>query len=84
MSTANTSKRNFFKKLAASVGFFSAASYVGKLISAPADAVDRINENCANDVNKQKNVLAQARLVLMTDQEKKQMLDDIFDGYKQI
>jgi len=77
MSMTNIAKRTFFKKLAATAGFFSAASYLGNLISAKADLPDRVNENCARDVEKQKNVIAQAQLVLMTDGEKKRMLDEM-------
>lgn len=90
MSLTNNSKRTFIKKLAASVGFFTAASYLGNWISARANSSDRVNENYAYDVEKQKNVLAHTQLVLMTDSEKKQMLDEmqmldkLFGVYKKI
>lgn len=90
MSKANTSKRNFFKNLAAGAGFFSLSGYLGKLISARANSMDSINERYANDVKKQQEVMMAQKLVLMTEREKKrileemQMLDNMFGMHKQI
>ena len=81
MIKADKSKRTFFKKVVAAVGFVSAAGYLGKLMSGRSNSIDRINANSANDANKQKRAWLQKQLVLMTDDDKKQMLDEILDSH---
>ena len=82
MTKADKSKRTFFKKLAAAAGFLSASGYLSKLMVGRTDPIDKINENSTNDVKKQKNAWLQKQMVAMTDNEKKQMLDEILDLYK--
>jgi len=88
MSKADNSKRSFFKKLAAIAGFLSAANVFGKLISEQANSIDTINQNSVNDESKQRDAVLNKKLVLMTDNEKAQMLnemqlrDDMFDIFK--
>ena len=71
------SKRAFFKKLAVAVGLVAAANYTRTLISAGADPVREANDRSANDVNALERAWRQRQLVLMSDNEKKRMLDEI-------
>jgi len=77
MAKADKSKRIFFKKVAAVVGFISAAGYISNLMSGRANVIQAINNNSANEVNNQKKAWLQKQWVLMTENEKKQMLDEI-------
>jgi hypothetical protein len=81
MTKADKSKRTFFKKVAAAVGFVSASGYLGNLMSARSNSTDRINENSTNDMNLQKKAWLQKQWVPMTDSDKKQMLDEILDSH---
>ena len=79
MIKADKSKRNFFKKAAAAAGFVSAAGYLGNLISGPGHSMKVINENSAHEANMQKRAWMQKQWVPMTDDEKRQMLDEIVE-----
>lgn len=79
MTRTDKSKRSFFKKVAAAVGFGSAAGYLQNLISAHTNSIQVINENREKDVIKQKQVWLRKQWVPMTDSDKKQMLEDILD-----
>ena len=81
MIKADKSKRTFFKKAAAAVGFVAAANYLSKFMIARSNSVHAINDNSANDVNKQKNAWLQKQFAPMTDNDKKQMLDEILDSH---
>jgi hypothetical protein len=81
VNKANKSKRTFFKKMAAAIGFLTAAGYLSNLMSGRANLIRTINDNSANDVNMQKKAWLQKQFAPMTDKEKKQMLDEIFDNY---
>ena len=77
MTKADNSKRTFFKKVAAAVGFVSTSGYLGNLIAARSNSKQAINENSEADVIKQKKAWLQKQWVPMTDSDKKQMLDEI-------
>ena len=79
MIKADKSKRSFLNKVAAAVGFVAAAGYLGNLMAARSNSVHEINDKSANDVNKQKRAWLQKQMVPMTDNDKKQMLDEILD-----
>jgi hypothetical protein len=81
MIKADKSKRTFFKKMAAAVGFVAAAGYLSNLMSGRANSIRAINDNSANDVSLQKKAWLQKQWVPMTDNEKKQMLDEILDSH---
>lgn len=81
MVKADKSKRSFFKKAAAAVGFFSAAGYLGKWMVARNDSVQQINDHCANDISKQKTAWLQKQFLPMTENDKQQMLDEIIDSH---
>jgi hypothetical protein len=77
MTKDDKTKRSFFKKLAATLGFVSGAGYIGNLISGSTNSIQVINDNSAHEANRQKKVWLQKQWVPMTDEEKKQMLDEI-------
>ena len=81
MFKADKSKRTFFKKAAAAVGVVAAANYLSKLMFTRGNSIQQINDNCTNDVNKQKNAWLQKQFAPMTDNDKKQMLDEILDSH---
>ena len=81
MTRANESKRSFFKKLAITAGVVSVSGYLGKVISARTNPIQLIKNNSENDVMKQKNAWLRTKLIVMTDNEKKQMLDEILDTH---
>lgn len=81
MSKADKSKRSFFKKVVAAVGFVSASGYLSNLMSSRTNSIQAINKNSEGDVIKQKKTWLKKQLVLMTNNEKKQMLDEILDSH---
>jgi hypothetical protein len=78
---SDKSKRSFFKKAAAAVSFVAAAGYIRNLMSARNNSIQVINDNCANEEYKQKKAWLQKQWVPMTDNDKKQMLDEILDSH---
>lgn len=81
MIETDISKRSFFKKMAVAVGFVTAAGYLRSLISAHTNSIQAINENSEQDVIKQKKAWLQKKWSPMTDNDKKQMLDEILDSH---
>ena len=79
MIESDKSKRTFFKKVTAAVGFVAAAGYLSKLITGHTNSIQVINDNSANEINKQKKAWLQKQWVPMTDNDKKQMLDELLD-----
>lgn len=86
MSNEDNSRRGFFKKAAAAVGVVAAAGVAAKtLVSAPSDTVGGENAKYVNDDLLQHEVMSQKQYVLMTDSEKKQMLEEILNNhYKEL
>ncbi|WP_455218152.1 hypothetical protein [Kaarinaea lacus] len=82
MTTADKPRRTFLKTVATAVGFVAAAGYVRNLVSAHTSSIQAINDNCAKDVNKQKDAWLQKQWVAMTDNEKEQMLDEILENHE--
>ena len=81
MKKAENSKRSFLKKMAAAVGFVTAAGYLRNLLPTRAESIQAINENCVRDENKQKQAWLQKQWEPMTDSDKKQMLDEIIESH---
>ena len=81
MIKTDKTKRSFFKKAAAAVGFVAAANYLSKFMIARSNSVHAINDNSTNDANKQKNAWLEKQFSPMTDNDKKQMLDEILDSH---
>ena len=82
MIETDKSKRGFFKKVAAVAGFFAAAGTFGKLISQRTNPINEINDKYARDIDTQKKAWMKKQLVLMTNDEKQKMLDELIDNNK--
>lgn len=81
--TEDNSRRSFFKKAAAAVGVLAAAAGTKTLISASIASTDDANAKCAADAALQKKAITGNQLVLMTDEEKKQRLDELLNCHYQ-
>ena len=82
MVETDESKRGFFKKMAVVVGFFTAAGTFVKLTTQRNNPNNEINNKHAKDVDTQQKAWMQKKLVLMTNNEKKQMLEELLDNSK--
>jgi len=82
-SKVDISKRTFIKKTAAVVGVVAAAGLTKTWISASSDTINRkrANINYTKDDLQQEKVMSQKQCVLMTDEEKKQMLNEMLNNY---
>ena len=81
MKPADVTKRSFFKKVAAAVGFAATAGYLRRFLPDRSELIQAINDSSALEANQQKNAWLQKQWVPMTDNEKKQMLDIILDSH---
>ena len=81
MVKEENSRRAFFKKAAAAVGVVAAVGYTKTLISKPSDSAEDLKAKYANDAISQEQKLMQTPLVLMTNSEKKQMIDEMLNNY---
>jgi hypothetical protein len=79
----DSSRRSFFKKAAAAVGVVASAGYTTKnLISA---SQGNASAKYAADVAMQEKAVKENQLVVMTDEEKQQRLDELLNcHYKEI
>jgi hypothetical protein len=73
----DNSRRSFFKKAAAAVGVIAAAGTTGKLIARTVESSGDANANYAADVAWQEKAVKENQLVVMTDEEKQQRLDEL-------
>jgi hypothetical protein len=80
---ADNSRRSFFKKAAAAVGVVAAAGYTKTLISKSSALTDDASAKYAADVALQAKAVMGNQLVIMTDAEKKQRLDDLLNSHYQ-
>ncbi len=71
------SRRSFFKRAAAAVGVVAAAGYARTVISDAVESQDSASANYAVDVAMQEKAVMANQLVVMTDEEKQQRLDDL-------
>jgi len=79
------SRRSFFGKAVAAVGVIAAASYVKTLISGTSSSTPEVVEKYTNDATQQEKALMGNRLVVMTDAEKQQRLDELLScHYKEL
>ncbi|PJC03013.1 MAG: hypothetical protein CO071_00135 [Gallionellales bacterium CG_4_9_14_0_8_um_filter_59_50] len=79
------SRRSFLGKAAAAVGVIAAAGYVKTLISGAASPTAGVAEKYTNDATQQEKALMENRLVIMTDAEKTQRLDELLNcHYKEL
>lgn len=78
----NLSRRTFIKKaVVGSIAVASTAGLAKKLISM--DAEDAANKACLKDELQQDRVVAQQKYVLMTKEEKEQMVQMLVNSYKE-
>ena len=80
MIKENNPRRTFFKKAAAAVGIATAAGYTKSLISSPPGPAIDGGENHGGDTALQEKALSKQQLVLMTDREKKQLLEELLNN----
>lgn len=79
------SRRSFLGKAAAAVGVIAAAGYVKTLISGATSSTVGVTEKYTNDAAQQEKALMGNRLVIMSDAEKTQRLDELLScHYKEI
>lgn len=83
MIMEENSRRSFFKKAAAAVGVVAAAGYTKTLISRSSVSTDDASAKYAADVASQEKAVKANQLVMMTDDEKKQRLDDLLNFHRQ-
>jgi len=83
MGGEQNSRRSFFKKAAAAVGVVAAAAGTKNLISAPSASSAGVRKKYEADVASQERAVKGNQLVLMTDDEKKQRLDDLLNFHYQ-
>jgi hypothetical protein len=83
MANEQNSRRSFFKKVAAAVGVVAAAGYTKNLISASSESNSSACAKYAADVDSQEKAVKANQLVVMTDEEKKQRLDDLLNFHRQ-
>jgi hypothetical protein len=77
------SRRSFFKKAAAAVGVVAAAGYTTTLISRSPGATNDASAKNAADVALQEKAVKENQLVVMTNEEKQQRLDDLLKFHSQ-
>jgi hypothetical protein len=76
-------KRVFFQRAAAALGVVVAAGLTGKAITKSAEKVSGVNARArfAEENLRQQQIMAGKKLVIMTQQEKQQMLDRILRNH---
>ena len=77
------SRRSFFKKAAAAVGMVAAAGATKTLISASSTSSDEASKKYAADIVSQEKAVTGNQLILMSDAEKKQRLDELLNCHYQ-
>ncbi len=85
MTDNKNSRRSFLGKVAAAVGVIAAAGYVKTLISGATSPTVGVAGKYTDDAVQQEEALLGNRLVIMTDAEKTQRLDELLRcHYKEI
>jgi hypothetical protein len=82
MNAKNVSRRTFFKKAAAAVSVVAAADYAITLISESSDSASLENGNYSTQNMMQRKLLSQKKMVIMTDAEKEQRLNEMLNNYR--
>ncbi|HTN95218.1 MAG TPA: hypothetical protein VMJ33_11605 [Gallionella sp.] len=77
------SRRSFFKKAAAALGVVAAAAGTKTLISRTIESNGDASARYAEDVAAQERAVKENQLVLMTDEEKQQRIDNLLNSYRQ-
>jgi len=79
----DNSRRSFFKKAAAAVGVVAAAGYTKTVISRSSVSIGDAGAKNAADVAAQEKAVKASQLVMMSDEEKKQRLDDLLNIHRE-
>ena len=76
-------RRGFLRRAAAAVGVVAAAGLTGRAITQSAGKVSRVNARarCAEEDLRQQQLMTGRKLVIMTREEKQQMLDRILRNH---
>jgi hypothetical protein len=76
-------KRVFLKRAAAALGVVAAAGWTGAAITKSAGKVGGVNARarCAEENLRQQQIMAGKKMVIMTPEEKRQMLDRILSNH---
>jgi len=77
------SRRSFFKRAAAAVGVVAAAGATKTLIAPSCMSNEAACEKYAADIAKQEKAVTGNGLIVMTDDEKQQRLDQLLDCHYQ-
>jgi hypothetical protein len=77
------SRRSFFKRAAAAVGVVAAAGYTTNWISRSSASTSSASAKYAADLALQEKAVMGTQLILMTDEEKKQRLDELLNCHYQ-
>ncbi|HSM99222.1 MAG TPA: hypothetical protein VLS47_09435 [Gallionella sp.] len=77
------SRRSFFRKAAAALGVVAAAVYTRTLISRSSAPAGDASAKYAADVALQEKAVTGNRLILMSDDEKKQRLEELLNCHYQ-
>ena len=83
MIKEENSRRSFFKRAAAAMGVVAAAGYTKTLISKSTASNEGACAKYAADVASQEKAVKANQLVVMTDDEKRQRLDDLLNFHNQ-
>jgi len=83
MNSEENARRSFFIRAAAAVGVVAAAGYTKNLISRSSVSNGDASAKYAADVASQAKAVRENQLVVMTDEEKQQRLEDLLDFHRQ-
>lgn len=83
MIVEDNSRRTFFKKTAAAVGVVAAAGYTMTLISRSTGSSGDASSKYAADLAAQEKAVMGNQLVLMTDDQKKQRIEELLNCHYQ-
>ncbi len=83
MIKEENSRRSFFKRAAAAIGVVAAAAGTKNMISASSASADGASEKYATDIAMQEKAVKANQLIVMTDDEKEQRLDELLNCHYQ-
>jgi hypothetical protein len=78
-----SSRRSFFKKAAAAVGVVAAAGYAKTIIARSTDSSVDACSRYAADMTSQEKAVKDNQLIVMSDEEKQQRLDDLLKFHRE-
>jgi hypothetical protein len=78
-----SSRRSFFKRAAAAVGVVAAAGYTKTVISRSKDSNSDASTKYAADIKSQEDAVTGNQLIVMSDEEKQQRLNDLLNFHRE-